>query len=198
LTERFVSSVIVDLGTDAGGFFLQTKLGGGIEHAPDAIFRQVSERRLATPRPSERNVGAERLRQNRGVDLDLRNVSVRSCAREKFAVTFVDENVEHSFFERGVNGVTVQIPIPVDEIDLDAAAWRFASVDADSGIGKIWAGFAVPGAELDDIDLVTGRTDKIFPKSPANQRAWSSSSFGVRNGRKSARSRTRVEASRSS
>ena len=62
LKERFVSAVIVDLGADAGAFFLQTKLGGGIENAPDTILRQVSERRLATPRPGERNVGAERLR----------------------------------------------------------------------------------------------------------------------------------------
>src|SRR5207248_6794420 len=91
LKERLVSSVIVALGTDAGGFFLQTKLGGGIEHAPDAIFRQVSERRLATPRPSERNVGAERLRQNRRIDLDLRNVAVRFGAREEFAVAFVED-----------------------------------------------------------------------------------------------------------
>src|SRR5260370_1063550 len=107
LKERFVSPVIVDLGADAGGFFLQTKLAGGIEHAPDAIFRQVSERRLATPRPSERNVGAERLRQNRRIDPHLGDVAIRFGAREKFAVTFIDKNVKDRFFERGIDGVTM-------------------------------------------------------------------------------------------
>src|SRR5260370_34919083 len=105
---------------------------------------------MASSRPCERNIGAERLWQNCGIDLDLRNVSVRSCVREKFAVTFVDENVVHSFFERGVKGVTVQIPIPADEIDLDAAAQRFAAVDAERALRKSCARFRVAGRALDD------------------------------------------------
>jgi hypothetical protein len=39
LKERFVSAVIVDLCADARGLFLQTKLRGGIEHAPNPILR---------------------------------------------------------------------------------------------------------------------------------------------------------------
>ena len=164
LKERFVSSVIVDLGADAGGFFLQTKLGGGIEHAPDAIFRQVSERRLATPRPSERNVGAERLRQNRRIDPDLRDVAIRFGAREKLAVAFIDKNVKDRFFERGIDGVTMQIPVPIDQIDFDAAAQRFAAIHPNRGVAKIGSGFAVPDAKLDNVDLVAGRADEILPK----------------------------------
>ncbi len=122
MEERFVRAVILNLGPNAGGFFLQTKLRGGVEHAANALFRQMSQRRLATSRTREWDIGAKRFRQDRGIDPNLRNVTVRFGPTEKFAVTFVDENVEHSFFERGVNGVTVQIPIPVDEIDLDAAA----------------------------------------------------------------------------
>jgi len=39
-----------------------------------------------------------------------------------------------------------------------------AAVYANSSVTKIGPGFAVPGAELDDVDLVTGRADKIFSK----------------------------------
>ena len=39
LEEHFVRTMIVDLGADARRFFLQTKLGGGIEHASNPIFR---------------------------------------------------------------------------------------------------------------------------------------------------------------
>ena len=60
--------------------------------------------------------------------------------------------------------MAVQIPIPVDEIDLDAAAQRFAAIHTNRGIAKIRAGFPVPGAKLDDVDLVAGSTHKIFTK----------------------------------
>jgi hypothetical protein len=136
-------------------------LGGGIEHAPGAILRQVSERRLATPRPGERNIGAKRFRQDRGIDPNLRNVTVRFGPTEKFPIAFIDKNVEHSLFERRICCVTVQVPIPIHEIDFDAAAQRLAAVHANGGIAKIRACFAVPGAELDDVDLVTARADKI-------------------------------------
>ena len=98
--------------------------------------------------------------------------------------------------ERGIGGMAVRFPTAIGQVELDRAANWFAAIDPDDGVGKIGAGFAVPGAELDDLDFVAG--DRNFlPKSPANQRACNSSSFGVRSAGKSARSWTRAE-SRSS
>src|SRR5206468_366867 len=51
LKERFIAPVIVDLRADARGFFLHTKLRRGIEHAANPLFRQISQRRLASSRP---------------------------------------------------------------------------------------------------------------------------------------------------
>ena len=161
LKERFVAAVIVDLGADTGRFALQPESRRGIEHAPHAVFRQISQRRLTTSRTRERNIGAERFRQNRRIDPDLRNVAVRFGAREKFAVALIDENVEHRFFERGIGRMTVRFPIAIDQIDLDATRQRLAAVDLNRGIAKIRPGFAVPGAELDDVDLVAGRGNKV-------------------------------------
>src|ERR1041385_1627796 len=113
--------MIVDLRPKSRGFFLQTKLRGGVENAANAILRQISKRRLASSRSRERNICAERFRQSGGIDTDLRNIPVRFRSREKFAVAFVDENVEHRFVEHRIRRVSMQFPIPVDEIDLDAA-----------------------------------------------------------------------------
>jgi hypothetical protein len=86
----------------------------------------------------------------------LRHVPIQFCAREKFAVAFIDENVKHSFFERRVVGVTVQIPISIDEIDLDATSYWFGTIHTNSRIAEIGSGFPVPRPELDDVDLVAG------------------------------------------
>ena len=60
--------------------------------------------------------------------------------------------------------MTVRLPISIGEIELDAAKYRFASVYANRGVAKIWSRFAVPNAELYDVDLLPGRSDKMFPE----------------------------------
>ena len=52
--------------------------------------------------------------------------------------------------------MAVRFPTPIREIELDRAADGLAAVDANRGIGKIGTGFAVPSAELDDLDLIAG------------------------------------------
>jgi len=94
----------------------------------------------------------------------LRDVAIRFGAREKLAVAFIDKNVKDRFFERGIDGVTMQIPVPIDQIDFDAAAQRFAAIHPNRGVAKIGSGFAVPGAKLDNVDLVAARADEILPK----------------------------------
>ena len=160
MKERFIKTVIVDLRADARGFFLQTELRGGIEHAPNAIFRQIPQRSLTTARTRQRKIGAKRFRQSRGIDLDLRHVPVRFRAREKFAIALVDENVEHGFFERRIRRVAMQFPIAIDQIDFDAARNRLTSVDADGRIGEIWACLTIPTSELNDVDVVASRRNE--------------------------------------
>ena len=58
----------------------------------------------------------------------------------------------------------MRIPISIDQIEFDAAAQRFAAIHSNSGIAKIGSGFTVPGAELDDVDLVARRAHKSFAK----------------------------------
>ena len=52
-------------------------------------------------------------------------------------------------------------PTAIDHIELNAAPNRLTAVYPDRSISKIRPGFAVPRAELDDIDFVTGRADKV-------------------------------------
>src|SRR6266576_5044206 len=58
--------------------------------------------------------------------------------------------------------MTMRLPISIGEIELDAATHRFASVHANRGVAKIWSRFAIPNPELHDVDLLPGRSDKMF------------------------------------
>ena len=62
--------------------------------------------------------------------------------------------------------MAVRFPVAIDEINFDAAAYRLAAVYANRGIAKIRSGFTIPGAELDDVDLVAGSCDKMFAEIP--------------------------------
>src|SRR5207302_1848027 len=83
---------------------------------------------------------------------------------KKIAITFFDEHVQNGLIERGIGRVAVQLPVAINQIDLDRAAQRFASIYANRGIRKIGSSFAIPSAELNDVDLVTGRAGEILSK----------------------------------
>ena len=85
-------------------------------------------------------------------------------ATEKRARARGHENVQHRFVEGGIGGVAVRLPILVGEIELDAAAQNFSAIDPDCGVGKIGAGFAIPGAELHDLDLFARRAGERPPE----------------------------------
>src|SRR5436190_20544238 len=61
LEKRFVASVHVDLVANPICFLSQTELRGGIEHAADALLRQILQRRLTPPGPCEWDVRVKRL-----------------------------------------------------------------------------------------------------------------------------------------
>ncbi len=51
--------------------------------------------------------------------------------------------------------MTVYFPAVIAHIKLDAAANRIAAIDSNRSVAKIGPSFAIPGAKLDDVDLVT-------------------------------------------
>ena len=53
-------------------------------------------------------------------------------------------------------------PTAIKQIDLDATANWIAAIDSNCGVTKVRASFAVPGAELDDVDLISAGADKVF------------------------------------
>src|SRR5207248_3760291 len=162
LEERFVTTVIVDFTGDSRGFLLQSKLCCGIKHTVHTFLGQVLQGRLATPGSRERNICAKRIWQNRGIDANLRHIAIRSCAREKFTVALFDEHVQHGLLKCRISRMTVCFPTAINNVELDAAADWLAAVYPDRGVAKIGSGLAIPGAKLDDVDLVGSGCDKMF------------------------------------
>src|SRR3954468_23677836 len=48
----------------------------------------------------------------------------------------------------------VRFPTAVRQVELNRAADSIAPIDPNRGVGKIRAGFAIPNAELNDLDLL--------------------------------------------
>jgi hypothetical protein len=87
---------------------------------------------------------------------------VRLCAGEKRAITSLNKHVKHGSFESRIGGVSVCFPAAIEQIDLDAAGNWFAAIYSNCSITKIRSSFAVPRAELDNVDLVSAGADKAF------------------------------------
>jgi hypothetical protein len=94
----------------------------------------------------------------------LRDIAVRFGAGEKGAVALFDEDMKDRIVENRVSGMPVRLPTAVGQIEFDRAPERIAAVDTNGGIGKIWSGFAVPGAELDDLDFVAANGNEASPE----------------------------------
>lgn len=62
--------------------------------------------------------------------------------------------MQNRFVESRVRGVTVPFPIAIGQVEFDCAAARIFFVEGDRGIDEIRAGFAVPGAELNNTDAL--------------------------------------------
>ncbi len=60
--------------------------------------------------------------------------------------------------------MAVRLPILISEIELDAPARNPAVINPDGSVGKIRTGFAVPGAELHDLDLLARRAGERSSK----------------------------------
>ena len=60
--------------------------------------------------------------------------------------------------------MTVCFPTAIEKIDLDAARNWYPAIYSNYSITKIRSGFAVPSAELDNVDFISGGADKMFAK----------------------------------
>jgi hypothetical protein len=60
----------------------------------------------------------------------------------------------------------MRFPAAIKQVDLDAAANRLAPIYPNCSVAKIRTNFTVPRAELDNLDFVSGRTNKTFAKIP--------------------------------
>src|SRR5439155_21000534 len=78
-----------------------------------------------------------------------------------FAPAFLDKNVQHCLFKCWIGRVTVCFPTAIAHIEFDAASNWIAAIYPNCCIAKIRSGFAVPRSELDDVDFLAGRTDKV-------------------------------------
>ena len=58
--------------------------------------------------------------------------------------------------------MTMGFPTAIANVELDAAPNRPAAVYTDRRVPKVGSGFAVPGAELDDVDFLSGSGNKMF------------------------------------
>ena len=91
-----------------------------------------------------------------GIDAHLRDVAIRFRAGEKGAVALMNEDVQNRVVEGGVGGVAVRFPTAIGQVELDRAADRVAGIEPDDGVGEIRSGGAIPGAELNDLDVIAG------------------------------------------
>src|SRR6266496_2409431 len=162
MKKRFVASVGVDLVANPIRFLSQTKLRCGIQHTGYSFLGQIFQRRLTASRPRQRDICVKHLGQGRGINANLRDIAVRFCAREKFALASLDKDVKYSRIERRIDRVTMRFPTAIKQVDLDAATNRLVAIYPNCSVAKIRTSFTVPGAELDNLDFVSGSTDKLF------------------------------------
>jgi hypothetical protein len=71
------------------------------------------------------------------------------------------EDVQDGVVEGRVGGMPVRFPTAIGQVEFNSPAERLAIVDLDNGVGKVGTSFAVPGAELNDFDLISGDRSKV-------------------------------------
>ncbi len=62
--------------------------------------------------------------------------------------------------------MTMRFPTAIQKIDLDAAANWVATIDSNRSITKVWPCFAVPRAELGNVDFIASGADEMFSEIP--------------------------------
>ena len=69
--------------------------------------------------------------------------------------------MEDRIVKSRVGGMPVRFPTAIGQIELDRSANRFSIVQPNDCIAEIRSGLAIPGAELNDLNVVAGHGTKI-------------------------------------
>ena len=69
--------------------------------------------------------------------------------------------MQHRVFESGVGGMTMCFPVAVRQIEFNASANRFASIETNGRVAEIRSGLTVPHPELHNVDLVAAGADEL-------------------------------------
>jgi hypothetical protein len=70
--------------------------------------------------------------------------------------------MQHSLVKSWIGRVTVRFPAAIQKIDFDGPANWIATIDSNGSATKVRSGFAIPRAELDDLDLISTGAGKMF------------------------------------
>jgi len=184
-------TVIVDLACECVGLFLQSDWAAASSTCarglPGKFLKPAPDNDLAARAERSRSTSRQRVwigRTCRTSRFDrVRAKNVRSLGWTNHAAQCLrmrDWSHDHA------------PPISIGQSELDAA--RIGSLPftrIGGAVAKIWSA-RDSNAELHDVDLLPGRSDKMFAKPPREQRACSSSSLGMRcqgNSARSARAR---------
>src|SRR5438270_11113347 len=84
------------------------------------------------------------------IEMNLRNIAMRTGAREKLRAALLGKNVEDSTVKGRCDAVPVQFPVPINQINLDRASDDRSIFNSDGRILEVRSGFAIPEAKLND------------------------------------------------
>ena len=90
------------------------------------------------------------------IELNLRNIAMRTGAREKLRAARLSKNVEDSTIKGRCDAMPVQFPVPINQINLDCASDDRSIFDSDGCVLKVRSGFAIPETKLNDFDSLAG------------------------------------------
>src|SRR5436190_21345742 len=103
-----------------------------------------------------RQIGRIGIGERGEIELNLRNIAMRTGAREKLRAARLSKNVEDSTVKGRCDAVPVQFPVSINQINLDRAPDNRSVFDSNGRVLEVWSGFAIPETKLNDFGSLTG------------------------------------------
>ena len=90
--------------------------------------------------------------QGSEIELNLGNVAVAIGASKEFHSASFEKDVENRVVERRIDGMAVQFPIAIQQIDFDRTMLYGPTCYSDSSVLEVGAGLVIPKTKLYDFD----------------------------------------------